>query len=118
MPDGQITLKHYTLVAIVTLIVGATLKHYTLVAIVTLIVGATLALAQWRMVDRTETQDCINQVEQRAISNTRRIEALERGIQSLEGLPEQISGMSSDIRYLRKSVEVLMDEWRKDRRSR
>jgi len=95
-----------------------TIRIYTLVALLALAVGAAVALSEWRLSDRTTTQACINDVEQRAISNTRRIEALERGIQSLEGLPEQISGMSSDIRYLRKSVEVLMDEWRKDRRSR
>lgn len=51
---------------------------------------------------RTQTE-CIVEVEKQVESNTRRIKSLEN---SVEGLPEKISEISTDIRYLRKSVEM------------
>lgn len=76
------------------------------VPLIAIVITATWTIQNTRQTDLKETADCIQQVDRKVTSNTRRIEALEK---SMQGVPEAIASMSVDIRYLRRSVEKLID---------
>ena len=84
----------------------------TLLLIISLCVGGTWSVSFIINSQSSDVATCINDISQRVVSNTRRIEGLERAQEDMQGIPEQIAGMSSDLRYLRQSVEILMQELR------
>jgi len=89
----------------------------SLVLIISLSIGGTWAISQLMQTSRQEQAACIADVEQSVTSNTRRIESLERTQERMAEVPEQIASMSSDLRYLRRSVERLMPGLEKGRRN-
>lgn len=91
------------------------LRLYTLIFLLVLVGSTVWGLSTYLSSTQSESQACIAEVERGVTSNTRRIEALERQAEAMEGIPAQISGMSTDLRYLRRLVETLAADWRNDR---
>ena len=89
-----------------------TISIPALLLIISLCMGGTWTVTEAWQSRTSLTNKCINDISQQVVSNTRRIEAVERAQEDMQGIPEQIAGMSSDLRYLRQSVEILMKELR------
>ena len=90
-----------------------TIRLYTMIFLIVLGITTAWGLALYVNQGQTESQACINEVEQVVTSNTQRIKTLERQAQAMSGIPAQISSMSTDLKYLRKLVETLAADWHK-----
>lgn len=98
---------------------GIKLPLSIVIALVIAISGAIWTLQTDRQEAQLRQNECITGIQKDISRNQRDIKSIttrvERLEKSLEGLPEKITEMSTDIRYLRQSVELwnkkLMKEW-------
>jgi uncharacterized protein HemX len=84
----------------------------TVYVMILLAIGSGVWLLQEsRMHNQSAQTQYISDLQSNVSENTRRIKALE---ESFKGVPEQISSMSTDIKYLRQSVEMWNQRFFKD----